>query len=72
VRFPERSHVGDPVHTSAVDRLDRARIEQQRLAADAQAARGTSGNDKAAVQLSAANAEVSAREAWVGWIERGV
>jgi hypothetical protein len=72
MRFPERSRTGDPVHTSAVDRLDLARIEQRQLAADAQAASGTSSEDKAAVRLSAANAEVNAREAWVGWIERGV
>jgi hypothetical protein len=72
MRFPERSRVGDPVHTSAVDRLDLARTEQRQRAADVQAADGTASEDKAAVRLSAANAEVNAREAWVGWIERGV
>ena len=72
MRFPERSRTGDPVHTSAVERLDTARKEQRRMATDAQAASGTPTEGRTAVRLSAANAEVSAREAWVGWIERGV
>ena len=49
-----------------------ARKEQRRMATDAQAASGTPTEGRTAVRLSAANAEVSAREAWVGWIERGV
>jgi hypothetical protein len=72
MKFPETSRTGDPVHSSALDRLDAARAEQQVRAAAAQEASGTSSEDATANELGAANAEVSAREAWVGWIERGI
>ena len=72
MRFPEMSRRGDPSHTSAVARLVAARNEERRLAADAHAAKGGSDEREAASRLNAATAEVAAREAWVGWVERGV
>ncbi len=70
--FPERSRVGDPAHESAVGRLAVARGEQRRLAVDAQAARGTHAENQTARRSRGATDDVAAREAWVGWIERGV
>jgi hypothetical protein len=70
--FPEMSRDGDPAHDSATARLAVARGEQRRLAADAKAASGTSTEYETQRRLSAARAEVAAREAWVGWVELGV
>ena len=72
MRFPEMSRKGDPSHTSAGARLAAARGEERRLAADAHAAKGSSNEHEAASRLSAATAEVAAREAWLSWVERGV
>jgi hypothetical protein len=66
------SRRGDPSHTSAVARLAAARNEEGRLAADAHAAKCGSDEREVASRLNAATAEVAAREAWVGWVERGV
>ena len=71
MKFPEISRRGDPSHVSAIARLTTARREQQHLAAAAHAARGSADEPEAASRLSAATAEVKAREAWVGWVEHG-
>jgi hypothetical protein len=70
MRFPELSRRGDPAHASATDRVAVARREQRRLAARANAAIGTSAALETACLLH--EAELDAREAWVGWIECGV
>jgi hypothetical protein len=72
MNFPEMSRQGDPSHSSAIARLACARGEHRRLAAEAHAARGTSAEHAAACRVSAAAADVAAREAWIGWVERGV
>jgi hypothetical protein len=72
MKFPEMSRQGDPSHLSATARLVGARDEHSRLAAEADAVRGTPAEDAAASRVSAAAADVAAREAWVGWIEHGV
>lgn len=72
MRFPELSRRGDPAHASATDRVAMARGEQRRLAAHADAAVGTSAAHETACLLHEATVELEAREAWVGWIERGV
>lgn len=72
MNFPEMSRKGDPSHVSAVARLAGARDEHRRLAAEALAARGTAAEDAAASHLNSAATDVAAREAWVGWVERGV
>jgi hypothetical protein len=71
MKFPEISRKGDPAHASAVDRLSAARGEERRLDVAAQAARGSAEEREAASRLSAATAEVAAREGWVGWVEHG-
>lgn len=70
--FPELSREGDPAHESANERVAVARGEQHRRAADADAAIGTSAAHETACLLNEATVELDAREAWVGWIERGV
>jgi hypothetical protein len=72
MKFPELSREGDPAHESASDRVAVARGEQRRRAAHAEAAIGTSAAHETACLLSEATVELEAREAWVGWIERGV
>jgi hypothetical protein len=70
--FPEMSRAGGSAHDSATARLAVARGEQRESVADAKTASGTSAEHGAERRLSAARAEVVAREAWVGWVERGV
>ncbi|HUO73938.1 MAG TPA: hypothetical protein VMU39_24410 [Solirubrobacteraceae bacterium] len=72
MKFPELSRRGDPAHASATDRVEVARGERRRLAAHANAAVGTSAAHETACLLREATMELKAREAWVGWIERGV
>ena len=42
------------------------------MTADLNAVRRSADEPEAASRLSAASAEVAAREAWVGWVEDGV
>ena len=56
-------------HDSAVKRLDAAVAEQDRLQERHDAAMGTSGELSAAVQLSAATADATARDAWLKWVD---
>ena len=72
MKFPEISRRGDPSHVSAIARLTAARHEELRIAAAAHAATGSADEPEAASRLSAASAEVAAREAWVHWVEHGV
>jgi hypothetical protein len=72
MKFPELSRRGDPAHATAADRVAVARRDQRRLAAHANAAIGTSAAHESACLLHEATEELEAREAWVGWIERGV
>lgn len=60
-------------HASALARLDIARAERRRLG-DELGDPGTAAAAEpgAAAQLDAARAQVSAREAWVAWVERCV
>ena len=72
MRFPEQPREGSEAHASALKRLDVARSDQRECsdAAD-RAAHGTSDERTAANALTEANEQLAAREAWVGWIERG-
>ncbi len=71
MRFPESPREGTEAHTSALRRLDAARVEQRDRSEAHEAARDSAGEPAAADELSEANEQVAAREAWVGWIERG-
>jgi hypothetical protein len=63
---------GEEAHTKAVEQLDEARDRQRDLADRAEAAEGTSGEDRAADELEHVRHQVAAREAWVVWTEREV
>lgn len=54
---------------SAVQRLDSALVEQNRLGKRFDAAVGTSSELRAYVRLRAAGEQVRAREAWVSWVD---
>jgi hypothetical protein len=58
-------------HQSAVQRLDAALVEQDRLSERYDAAIGTSTELGAHVHLRAAGDQVAAREAWLTWIDDG-
>jgi hypothetical protein len=69
MKFPEISRKGNSSHVSAIARPTSARREERRMAAALNAARGSADEPEAASRLSAASAEVAAREAWVRWVE---
>lgn len=54
---------------SAVQRLEAALVEQDRLGKRLDAAVGTSTEFGAYVRLQAAGEQVTAREAWVNWVD---
>jgi hypothetical protein len=56
-------------HDHAVQRLDAAVAEQDRLTGRHEAALGTQAELSADVHLHAAEAEVMAREAWLKWVD---
>jgi hypothetical protein len=56
-------------HDSAVQRLEAALLEQDRLGDRFDAAVGTSTEFGAYVRLRAAGEQVRAREAWVDWVD---
>ena len=53
----------------AVDRLQAARGERDRRAADYDAASGSPGELSAYTELQAAEQQLAAREAWLSWTE---
>jgi hypothetical protein len=56
---------------SAVQRLEAALIERDRLSERFDAAVGTSTEFGAYVRLRAADAQVRAREVWLNWVDDG-
>jgi hypothetical protein len=54
---------------SAIQRLEAALVEQDRLGERFAAAVGTSAELGAYARLRAAGEQVTAREAWVNWVE---
>lgn len=71
MKFPETTREGTAAHRSAVDRLDAARHERDRRQDDYDGAQEGRAQVNAAGDLATANEQLAAREAWVGWIERG-
>jgi hypothetical protein len=71
MKFPELSRQGTEAHGSALRRRDSARSEQRLRRDNLAAVRGTHEERSATSELSAANQEVVAREAWLSWVERG-
>lgn len=71
MKFPELSREGTNAHTSALQRRDAARAEQHVRREVCAAAEGTSEERAATSDLAAADEQLTAREAWVSWVERG-
>ena len=59
MKFPRKASADADAHTSALDRLQEARDEQQQL-----------GEERDGAKLAAAGEHVAAREAWARWAER--
>ncbi len=59
----------DHVHDSAVQRLEEALVEQDRLGMSFAAAIGTSTEFGAYVRLQAAGEQVAARQTWLNWVD---
>ena len=71
MKFPEMSREGTYAHTTAVQRRDAARAEQHHRRQVRAASEGTHEEHSATSDLAAADEELTAREAWVSWVERG-
>jgi hypothetical protein len=56
-------------HKSAVQRLDAARCERDRLSDRYEASKGTSNELSAYVRLRAAGEDVTARGHWLDWLD---
>jgi hypothetical protein len=69
--IPHSPRTGEEAHADAIQRLDAARGDQERLRQADEAAKGSKRELAADVDLSAANERVAASEAWLGYIERG-
>jgi len=69
--LPVTTREGTAAHRSAVDRLHAARHERRRRQDAYDAADNVTAQHHAAGNLAEANEQLAAREAWVGWIERG-
>ena len=59
------------VRAQAIERLDAAVADRERLSQRSDSARGTTGERDAMDALAAANERFAAREAWVKYIEHG-
>jgi hypothetical protein len=71
MRFPDPPRKGEDAHASAVRRLDAARSLVQRLVDETERAQGTRAETRTLRELGAARDQVTARQAWVSWIEAG-
>jgi hypothetical protein len=69
--IPHSPRTAGEAHADAIERLDMARDDQKSLRQDNDDAQGSAQELSAGVELSAANERVSAREAWLSYIERG-
>jgi anti-sigma regulatory factor (Ser/Thr protein kinase) len=68
MRFPCALAV-DEEHDRAVEQLEEALVEQDRLSDRLDAAVGTSTELTAYAQLQAAGSQVAARQAWLHWVD---
>jgi hypothetical protein len=69
--FPEQTREGSDAHSVAVGQLEEARADRGRMTETYEASRSTTGEPSAAAEMRAADDRVAAREAWLGWVERG-
>jgi hypothetical protein len=71
MRFPEEAREGSEGHAEALRRLDAARDDEREVHEALEASNGSPSEPAAAVGLTAAREKTAAREAWLGWVERG-
>jgi hypothetical protein len=71
MRFPDPPRKGEGAHAAAMRRLDAARSHVKQLVGEAETARGTRAETRTLRELGAAHDQVTARQAWVDWIEAG-
>ena len=69
--LPHRPVRGSDVHARAIARLDAAVEDRERSSEESDAAQGGPDERTAAVALAAANEQMTAREAWVKYVEHG-
>jgi len=69
--LPLSPRTGGQAHADAIQRVDDARDDQERLRQADVAAQGSERELAADVELSAANERVAASEAWLHYIEHG-
>ena len=69
--LPHKPTTGGEAHTNALERLDAAMQDQERLAREGETARGGPNERTAAVLMAQGNELVAARKAWVHYIEHG-
>jgi hypothetical protein len=69
--FPEQTREGSDAHGVAVGRVEEARADRGRVTEAYEASRSTPGEPSAGAEMKAADDQVAAREAWLGWVERG-
>lgn len=69
--LPHKPTTGGEAHTNALDRLDAAMEDQERLGREGGTACGGPNERAAAVAMAEANELVAARKAWVHYIEHG-
>ncbi|MFL5820465.1 MAG: hypothetical protein ACJ76S_07260 [Solirubrobacteraceae bacterium] len=69
--LPHSPRTGGQAHADAIRRLDAARNDQDRRRQIEEDARGSAQKLCATVELSAADEQVAASEAWLSYIERG-
>ena len=68
--LPRRLVRDGQVHAQAIERLNTAADDRQRLIEQNDAIQGAAG-DRGAVALAAANEQLATRQAWVEYIEHG-
>jgi hypothetical protein len=69
--LPPRPVRGGDVHAQAIERLNVAVDDRERVNEESDAAQGGLEERSAVVALAAANERVAAREAWVKYVEHG-
>jgi high-affinity K+ transport system ATPase subunit B len=67
MKFPRKASADADARAKAVDRLEEARDEQRRLSERRDGAAGAPAEAQAAVDLTVADEQVAAREAWARW-----
>jgi hypothetical protein len=69
--LPHKPVTGGEAHADAIERLDAAVDDRQRLNQESETTPGWTGERARAIAMADANEQVAAREAWLHYIECG-